>query len=648
MTQDPRRQSRARAIALSKTQDAGAVRRGAIWLGAAGLAALALLAGEARSESHEEVIVSHGYTNFGELMHGPDIAHLPYVNPDAPKGGEIAIWAQGTFDTFNNFARDGVPAALPSIYYESILVGTADDPYGSYCYLCTTIEYPESRDWVIFNLRDDVAFWDGTLMDAEDVAFSFNLFLEQGIAEYRNAVSGFIDKVEVLGPHRIKFTFTPEAPRRSVVTFAGGTIVFSKDWFEETGTRLDEAQDAPFLGTGAYQLDSFDYGRQVVLKRDPNHWGADHPLNVGQNNFDTIRVEYFADSSAAMEAFKAGEYTFRIENSSQEWATGYDFPGVEKGWVVKEEVPNGNLGSGQSFVFNLDREDWQDPRVRQAVEMMFNFEWSNETLFYGLYERTRSFWQNGEGLEAMGPPDAGEIAILEPLVAEGLLPASILTDDAVLPTVNDPARNQPSRAVMRAAGRLLDEAGWTVGDDGLRRNAEGEVLDLTIVSFSPAFDRIINPYLENLQALGIDARMERVDNAQYIERRRSGDFDLVNHSLGQGFEPGPGLRQWFSSTTADDSSRNLMRLRNPAVDRLVEIVIAAEDFDEMQTATRALDRVLRAERFWVPQWVKDVHTVAYYDMYRHPENMPPLALGYLDFWWYDAEAAAELKAAGAF
>jgi microcin C transport system substrate-binding protein len=261
----------------------------------------------------------------------PISPHLDYVNPEAPKGGEISFWSQGNFDSFNIYTRRGVAGALTTVMYESILANTADDAYGIYCYLCTTMEFPESRDWVIFNLRDDVTFSDGSPMTAEDIAFTFDLFIEQGITEYRTVVEGFVEAVEVLGPHRIKFTFTDEAPRRDVLSFAGGTTVFSKAWFEETGARIDESTLTPFLGTGPYVVESFDVGRQIVYGRNPNFWGADHPLNVGQNNFDRMRVEYFADSSAALEAFKAGIYTFRNENSSRDWATGYDFPAVAAG-----------------------------------------------------------------------------------------------------------------------------------------------------------------------------------------------------------------------------------------------------------------------------------------------------------------------------
>ncbi len=605
----------------------------------AGLAAGAALAQE------EAVIVAHGYTNFGTLKYPEGFERLDYVNPDAPKGGEISQDASGNFDSFNPFTRKGVTGALTTLMYEDILVATADDPYGSYCYLCTTLEYPESRDWVIFNLRDDVRFWDGTPMTAEDLKFTFEMFMEQGITEYVNVVKGFIESVEVLDTYRIKYTFTDTAPRSDVIGIAGGTNAFSKAWFEETGARVDESSLVPFMATGPYRLDSFDVGRQIIYARDPDHWGAAHPLNVGQNNFDRIRVEYYSDTSAAFEGFKAGDYTFRSENSSKTWAEGYNFPALEKGWVVKEELPDGSIGAGQSWVFNLRREVWQDPRVRDAVRMMFNFEWSNDTLFYGLYERVNSFWENSD-LEAVGVPGEAERAILQPLVDAGLLDAAILTDEVVMAPPNEADENLPSRRVRRAAGRLLEDAGWIAGDDGFR-SKDGTPLTLTILGFSPSFDRIINPYIENLRAIGIDAKLERVDIAQYTERRRSGDYDLVNHTFSMSFAPGVGLRQWYGSETAEDSSRNLMGLQNAAVDQIITQIIDAKTLDTLKVSVNALDRVLRAEGFWVQQWFKDSHTVAYYDMYRHPETIAPLSLGYLTYWWYDAEAAERLRAAGA-
>jgi len=605
-----------------------------------------LAAQDVFAESHENITVAHGFTNFGELKYAADFVHLDYVNPDAPKGGEISQWAPGTFDSFNPSSRKGVVAALATLPQEPVFTATADDPYGTYCYLCETIEYPDSRDWVIFNMRQDVYFSDGTPMTAEDFKFTFDMYGEQGISEYRNIIEGFIESVELLDTYRVKFTFTDEAPRRDILGIAGGTRVFSKAWFEKNEVRLDEASDVPFLGTGPYLLDSFDIGRRLVYKRDPNWWGADLPINIGRNNFETIRVEYFADSSAAFEGFKSGAYTFRAENSSKEWATGYNFPALESGYVIKAELPNGNIGTAQSFIFNLDKPRFQDRRVREAIGMMFNFEWSNKSLFFGLYERVNSFWENSD-LEARGLPTAAEIAILQPLVDDGLLDAAILTSEPRMATASSSADRALDRGNLRRASALLDEAGWIAGENGVR-SKDGEVLSVSFLQRSPAFDRIVNPIVENLQRLGVDAKLDRVDTSQYVDRTRSGDYDIVNHTFGMTVEPGVGLRQWYGSETADDSSRNLMRLRNPAVDVIMESIIAASTLEDLATGTHALDRVLRSESFWIPQWYKDVHTVAYYDMYRYPDPLPPLARGEMDFWWYDADAAERLKAAGAF
>jgi microcin C transport system substrate-binding protein len=610
------------------------------------IAAGAFLAatGIAKAESHEPVIESHGYNFYGALKYPADYPRLNYVNPDAPKGGEISQWSQGTFDSFNLYTRKGRQGALATIGHESILTTFADDPNSSYCLLCSSMEYPESKDWVIFHLRPNVRFSDGRPWTTDDLIFTYDLFMSQGLPSFRAAFGNMIERVEVIDDHTVKFIFTENAPRRDVITTAGIFPAFSKSWFEENEFRLDESSLTPILGTGPYQLDSFDVNRRIVYRYDPDYWGADLPLNVGRNNFETIRVEYFADSSAAFEAFKAGEYTFRSENSSKEWATSYDFPAVQKGWVKVEELPDGSLGTGQSYVFNLRRKKFQDPRVREAIAMMFNFEWSNETLFYGLYDRTTSFWDNGGPLTATGTPDAGEIAALQPLVDDGLLDASILTDEVVMPTTSGP--RQLDRRNLRAASELLDEAGWIVGDDGKRRK-DGELLTVEILESTPTFDRVHNPFVQNLQSLGIEAKLDRVDPSQETDRARNYDFDLTVHGFSLGYEPSTGLKQYFGCDAMDESTRNLMGICTPAIDRLIETVIAAETLDDLQAAVRALDRVLRAERFIIPQWFKDVHTVAYFDMFRYPEPLPPLDLGVLDFWWYDAEAAQRLKDAGA-
>lgn len=634
----PRQMRKAQAAARKRTVPSARTLGGMLIAGAVALG----VAQQAKSENHEMIIESHGYSFFGDLKYGPDFEHLEYVNPDAPKGGEIATWAPGTFDSFNPYTRKGRAGALATIGVEDILTTVADDINALYCLLCSTMEYPESKDWVIFNLRPEARFSNGTPVTAEDIKFSFDLLMSEGLPSFRAAFGAMIDTVEVLGPHEIKFTFNPDAPRRDVIGLAGAMPAFSKQWYEESGAKLDESRLDPGVGSGPYMLDSYDINQRIVYKRNPDYWGADLPINRGRYNFDTIRVEYFGDGAAAFEGFKAGAYTFRSENSSKQWATGYDFPAIAEGTVIKTELPDGNMAPGQSFVFNMRREKFQDPRVREAIGLMFNFEWSNDTLFYGLYDRIHSFWENSD-LAATGLPTEGEIALLKPLVDEGLLDPSILTDEAVMAPSS--GEGQLDRRNLRRASALLDEAGWVIGDDGKRRK-DGKLLTVEFLESSPAFDRIINPYVANLQALGIEAKLDRVDPAQETDRFRNYDFDMATHSMPMSFEPGSGLKQFFGSEGADESTRNAMGLKDPAVDRLIDVVTRAETTEELNTAVKALDRVLRAHKFWVPQWFKAVHTVAYYDMFEHPEELPPFARGELDFWWYNAEKAEKLKAAG--
>jgi len=609
-------------------------------LGILAAAALALAAPVARGQ--DDVITAHGISTFGDLKYPADFAHLDYVNPDAPKGGEISQWAFGGFDSLNPYTIKGRAGALSTVMLESLMEGTADEVDAVYCLLCSTIEYPESRDWVIFNIRPEARFSDGTPLTAEDVLFTYETFLEKGLTSFRAVLAQQVETAEVLDPQRIRFTFRAEYPKRDLIQSVGGLPIFSKADFESTGRDLEETSNEPFLGSGPYLLDDMDIGKSIAWKRDPDYWGADLPIKRGRHNFDRIRVEYFGDYEAAFEGFKAGAYTFRNEASSLIWATRYDFPALEKGWVVKATPEDGTLATGQSFVMNLRREKFQDPRVREAIALMFNFEWSNETLFYGLYERIHSFWENSD-LAATGLPTAEELAVLEPLADQ--LPEGVLTGEAVM--APESGARQLDRGNLRRAAALLDEAGWIVGDDGIRRNANGETLIVDFLNDSQTFDRVINPYAENLRRLGIDARHDRVDNAQAVNRERRHDFDIMTHQFPMSYVPGSGLQQYFGSGGVEDVF-NAMGLADPAVDTLIAGIEAATTSEELTVRVKALDRVLRAHRFWVPQWFKDQHTIAYYDMYEHPETLPPYALGQMDFWWYNAEKGEALKAAGAF
>jgi len=604
----------------------------AVWAGFSG--------GAARAEG--DTIVAHGISTFGDLKYPAGFPHLDYVNPDAPKGGEIAEWAAGGFDSMNPYTAKGRAAALSAGMYESLMTTVADEIGSSYCLICETLEYPKDRSWVIFTLRPDVKFADGSPLTADDVVFSYGLLRDKGLPSFQAVIQTQVESAEVIDPLHVKFTFKTGIPTRDLPETAGGLPIFSRADYEKNNRNIEESSLEPFLGSGPYILDSMDVGQRVVYRRNPDYWGASHPLNIGRNNFDRIRIEYFGDYDAAFEGFKSGAYTFRNEASSLIWATRYDFPALQKGWVVKHELPDGSIANGQAFVMNLRREKFQDPRVREAIGLMFNFEWSNKTLFYGLYARINSIWENSD-LAATGLPSAAELALLEPLKDQ--LPPGVLEQEPVMAPVS--GDQQLDRKNLRKAAALLDEAGWPVGDDGIRRNARGEKLTVEFLNDSQSFDRVINPYVESLRKLGVDALLTRVDDAQMTARERGHDFDIITDQLGQGYIPGAGLRQYFGSGSVDDVF-NSAGLADPAVDKLIAAVEAATTQEELTTSVHALDRVLRALRFWVPQWYKNKHTVAYFDMFEHPDPLPPYALGELDFWWYNAEKADKLKAGGAF
>ena len=602
---------------------------------------LAVIFGAMSLRADEAITKTHGFNFFGELKYPADYKHLDYVNPDAPKGGEISIWTMGTFDSFNPYTRKGRAGALASAPFESLLDGTSDEVGTSYGLLAETLEYPEDQSWVIFNMRPEARFSDGTPVTAEDVAFTYELFLNEGLASYRAILGQIVTGVEILGPHRIKYLFADDASRRDAIPIVGGLPVKSKAWFEKTGAKLDESRMEPAIGSGPYVLESYDINKRITYTRNPDYWGKDLPFNKGRGNFDTIRIEYFADSNAAFEGFKSGAYTFRQENSSKSWATAYDFPALDEGHVIKTLLPDGGMATGQSYVMNLRRDKFDDIRVRQAVGLLFNFEWSNESLFYGQYARINSFWENSE-LAAEGMPSEAELALLKPIA--DLLPAGVIDGEAVVAPVS--GNRTLDRKNLRKASALLDEAGWTVSNDGLRRNAAGETLTIEIIEDSPTFDRVHLPFIDNLKAAGIDAIYSRIDPAQMTDRSRNYDFDMMVEQFPMSLEPSSGLKQYFGSETADQSVFNSMGLKSEAVDALIEHVVNAQNKADLATSVKALDRTLRAYYFWVPQWFNNTYRVAYWNMYEHPETLPPFALGNLDFWWYNAEKAADLKAKG--
>ncbi|WP_424978709.1 extracellular solute-binding protein [Leisingera sp. S232] len=636
----------ARAAARVRTMDrVNPLQAAAVLAQALMMGLILALATATLVRAEDTIIKAHGFAEFGDLKYPQGFAHFDYVNPEAPKGGELAISAVGTFDSMNPYTRKGRAGMLSSQHFESLMVGSYDEPGSYYGLLAESLEYPESQDWVIFNLRPEARFSDGSAVTADDVVFSHNILLEQGLKSYAEAVRKRIPKAEALGPHRVKFYFSPDFPRRAMISQVAGTSVFSKAWFEADpeNRRIDEPRLEPGIGSGPYVLDKAEVNQSIIYRRNPDYWGKDINVNIGRHNYDSIRVEYFGDAVAAMEGFKAGVYTLRPENSSKSWATAYNFDAVNAGEVVKGEIPDGNVPAASGFVMNLLRPKFQDIRVREALQLAYNFEWTNESLQYGLFRHQSSFWQDTP-LQAEGLPEGREKEVLEAL--DGQIDPSLLTSEPVMAHASKPAR-PGDRKNLRRAMKLLDEAGWTVGNDGVRRNADGEVFKLEFLVDSPTIERIVQPYVTNLNTMGLEAVVNRVDYAQFTSRRREKEFDMISSAYRMSLEPSTGLYQQFGSEAHEYSVFNPAGLADPAVDALIGNIVEAKTQEDLRANARALDRVLRAKRFAVPTWYLDVNWIAYWDMYSQPENLPPYSPGFLDLWWIDDAREAALKSSGA-
>ena len=606
---------------------------------------MAFMVAPAFAQDEVRIIKSHGLSVFGtgeagDLKYPRDFPHLDYVNPNAPKGGTFSTWGFGTFDSMTPYILKGQAASLSSVFFETMMAGTADETDSSYGLLAHTVEYPSDFSWVIFHIRPEAQFSDGTPVRAEDAVFSLNVLREKGRPIYKTILDDF-ESVEALDPLTVKYTFKKTSNNAELPLAAAGLPVFSKAYYADKD--FAESTLEPPLGSGPYLLEEAVAGKKVSYKRNPNYWGRDLNLNIGRDNFDRIVIEYYTDYTSAFEGFKGGNYNFRIEHQSKIWATSYNFPALEKGWVIRKQLPDGRPSGTQGFWFNMRKDKFQDPRVRRAIGMMFNFEWSNKTLFYGLYRRTDSFWENSDILQATGMPSAEELAILQPLRAD--LPESVFTEPAFTPKIS--TINKLDRALSREAGALLDAAGWTI-QDGKRRNEAGETLTVEFLEDSPSFERIINPYIENLNRLGIEATLLNVDSAQATERTRAFDYDIVIGRFSMSQTPGIELRSIFSSESADTAgSSNLSGLANPAIDALLKKIETTNDRAQLTYTVHALDRALRAMHIWVPQWYNPYHNIAYLDIYEHPETLPPFAMGEADFWWFSQEKYDKLKEVGA-
>ncbi len=577
------------------------------------------------------VYIGHGMSMYGDLKYGPGFTHFEYANRNAPKGGDVRLAAIGTFDTLNPFILKGVAAAGLGQMFDTLMTGSADEPFSEYGLLAESIEVPADRSWVVFTLRPEARFHDGSAVTAEDVIWTFETLKTKGQPFYR-AYYGQAKQAEKVGDRRVKFTFGP-GDNRELPLILGQLPVLSKAYWEKHD--FEKTTLEPPLGNGAYRIESVDAGRSVVYRRVKDYWGAKLPVNAGRENFDVIRYDYYRDASVALEALKAGEYDFRQENVSRNWATAYNVPAVTQGLIRREEIKNQVPTGMQGYFYNTRRPAFRDPRVRHALAYAFDFEWTNKNLFYGAYARTTSYFSNSE-LASSGLPGPDELRVLEPL--RGKVPAEVFTQEYRPPTT-DGAGN--IRENIGAALALLKEAGWTIKGQKLV-SARGEPLTFEILLSEPTWERITLPFAKNLERLGVTARVRTVDPAQYQKRLEDFDFDMTVEVRAESLSPGNEQRDFWSSESAKiRGSQNIAGIADSAIDRLIELVISAPDRPSLVARTRALDRVLLWGHYVIPHWHIQAFRVAYWDKFSRPAISPKYGLGF-DTWWVDPQKAAAL------
>lgn len=569
----------------------------------------------------------------GEPKYKPGFTHFDYTNPDAPKGGEVHEGAFGTFDSLNPFILKGVPAGGGALTFDTLTAPSDDEPFTRYGLIAETIETPKDRSWVTFTLRPEARFHDGSPITADDVIWTFETLKSKGHPQYRIYYQAVV-KAEKLSERKVKFTFAP-GQNRELPLIIGELPVLSKRYYESHDFE-QTTLEAP-LGSGPYKVVKVDPGRSLTLERVKDYWGKGLPVNKGRYNFDRIRIDYYRDENVELEAFKAGGYDFRLENTAKFWATGYDSPALRSGRIKKEEIRNELPQGMQGYAFNIRRDIFKDPRVRQALAYAFDFEWSNKTLFYGQYTRTESYFSNSE-LASNALPSPDELKILEPL--KGQIPDEVFTNEYHAPRTDGSGN---IRANLGIALRLLQSAGWTVKDEKLVDN-KGEQFSFEILLVQPAFERVTLPFVQNLKRLGIDAHVRTVDASQYKYRLDHFDFDMIVGSWAESLSPGNEQRQFWGSQFADEpGSDNLIGIKDKAIDQLVDLVISAPDREALVTRVHAIDRVLLWHHYVIPHWHITYFRVAYWNKFGRPKTTPKYGLAF-DSWWIDSAKEAALGA----
>ncbi|MBB4304527.1 microcin C transport system substrate-binding protein [Rhodobium orientis] len=606
----------------------------------AGSAVAALIPAGARAAAGIEATGLHGLSVFGDLSYPPDFTHFAYVRPDAPKGGRMSFrppdWAYNqnpqTFNTLHSFVLKGDAPPRMEMTFTRLMTRAWDEPDAVYGELAEIVDILEDGNLYRFHLRPTAVHHDGTPITAEDVAFSLTILKEKGhplVSQTIEEMAG----VEAEDERTALVRFSGKQTRKLPLIVADLPI-FSKAWWD--GRDFSASTLEVPLGCGPYKVGNFQAGRYIEYERVRDWWGNEVPSAVGRNNFDRIRVDFYRDRTVAFEAFKKGNTRIFETFVAKTWATGFDFPAFHEKKVVKKEFPDFRPAGAQGWFFNTRRAKFADPRTREAIGLAFDFEWTNTNLFYGSYVRTESFFENSP-MKAEGAPSADELGLLEPF--RDSLPEEVFGEPWTPPVSDGSGRD---RSQLRRAVQLLTEAGWT-RRDGALVDKGGNALTIEFMTNAPTFERVLQPYLDNLRLIGVPASIRLVDAAQYQARLDGFDFDAVGRRFALDATPGEGIRQLWSSRSAGiDGSNNLAGIREPAIDALVEKLIHAKNREAMTVVGRALDRVLRAGRYWVPNWYKPVHTIALWDEYGWPETKPRYEFPVETTWWYDEEKAARL------
>lgn len=582
----------------------------------------------------------HGLSTFGDLQLPPDFKHFPYVNPNAPKGGVLRIQIKNTsgnqnfetFDTLHIYAFRGDGAAGMDSTFDTLMSGSSDEPNSMYGLVARAVSASDDKLTYRFSLRPEARFHDGSPLRASDCAFSFMTLKEKGHPIYRSILRDLAG-AEAESDHVLVVRFAPTRGR-DLHLLVASLPIFSEAWWKGRDFEATTL-DAP-LGSGAYRVGRFETGRFIEFERVANYWGAGLPVNVGQNNFDRIRYDYFRERQIAFEAFKSGQLNFQEEFTARFWATGYDFPAVRDGRVQRVELPSGGAVGTQGWIFNTRRSKFSDPRIREALNNAFDFEWTNRNIMYSAYRRLTSYFENSD-MKAQGKPGAEELALLEPF--RGQVPDEVFGEPWV-PPVSDGSGSD--RNLLRRANDLLLAAGCK--RDGARlRLPDGSLFEIEFLDSQGALKPHTEPFQANLRRLGIESQFRQVDAAQYKRRLDNFDFDVMVMALGGSLTPGDGLRNIYSSQAAKTpGSRNLGGISSPAIDALVERIARAHTREELNIAARALDRVLRAGRYWIPMWYKDRALIAHWDVFGRPEKTPRYGNGAPNLWWWDADKARKI------